>query len=242
MAEKLDTEFLLAKHGELLVLYQDLEGIVQIPLDLDSVEGQSWIRAISYRIIQELTEADMACWEAAGENKTMVEFWPPKDELIDSLFYYLELVILTNLQSDLSKWNFLGEMREKRVIGEPYSLPLEFLQGFPSLFWRTTVEIGKLNQLLRKRPWREEGAEIDIDSFTNIMKEIWFLINCIFFKRELSPEEIKIAYMDKWRKNYKRAQIAKIERELLIKQTLLNPPKIVVDKTFGIRPIEEEEK
>lgn len=226
MTDRLNIELLLTKQGELLTLYENLEGIVSIPLDLNTSEGQGWVRAISYRIVQELTEADLACWELHEDNRVLIEMWPPEEELVDAMFYYLELVILTNFQTKLQEWDFLSELAEHKENKIPYLFPIEYATGgFPGLFWLITTQIGKLNQALRRREWRENGEEIDLAELEKILKQIWHTLCIIFYKRELTAETIEAIYLSKWEVNYRRAKAAEVERELQLQKAYLNPPK-----------------
>ena len=191
MKNWLNKELLLAKQSELLIIYKELENIVSIPVDLSSSEGQSWVRAISYRIVQEMVEA-----YEGNPNEPVVP------ELIDCLFYYLELILLTDLQADMLEWEEDIDYTEK----------IESRVGWNDVFWGTTVEIGRLNHLLRKREWREEGSDLDTEIFSAYMRRIWNCLVRFFSLLKIHPKEIERLYLEKWEINLNRAMISRQEK------------------------------
>lgn len=233
--DQFNIELLLGRQNELLILYQDLEGILQIPLDLNTVEGQSWIRAMSYRIVQELTEAysSFDSLEEDGKRKKdgditgrLMVYSPNTEELIDALFYFLELTILTNFETSLIEWRFLEKIKEDQTF-----LIEELNDPWETLFWKITAEVGRLNGLLRKRTWREKGEDVVLDLFSNTLRQIWFYLSVCLSRTGLSFREIENLYLEKWEENFRRAKIGKLEKEIeLQKITLDTPPTVIVEK------------
>lgn len=232
MHRNLNLELLLTKQAELLGMYKDLEGIMSIPLDLQTTEGQSWVRAISYRIIQELVEADLSMNSGllekeddlvAGTEKKIYPVFdthPDPEELVDGMFFFLELVILCDCQVEMKDWHFLY-LFELEV-----DYPGSDIDSWQLLYWQITLHVGRLNQLLRMRPWRKSEETLDIGRLMFTLRQIWYFLSLTLHKAGLDADAIEGIYLDKWKKDFLRAKEAEAQREIMLQRIESNPVKI----------------
>jgi len=112
----------------------------------------------------------------------------------------------------MREWHFLPLFEQ----GDSY--PGVDIDSWQLLYWQITVDIGRLNQLLRMRPWRESKGTLDIGRLVFTLRQIWYYLSLALHRAGLDAAAIEEIYMEKWQKNYKRAKGAELQRDLALQQ------------------------
>ena len=199
------------KQKELMEKYHDIEvanGLVQtedVPVEINSREGQARLRDFAWRFVEELGEAMDAYFVLQGELHPDVE-----EEFVDALHFLTEFTILAGVEShevirtspyDLDNFTTLAD--------EALKLFLKFETMNPrgcisDLFTHTITKIAMTINTLKNKAWKQSERDTDLELFHIRLRETWVLYFALMLSVGMYLEDVPALYLDKNAKNKKR--------------------------------------
>lgn len=165
-------------------------------------------------------------------NKSSAIHIPNAGKLVEALFPFLDLIILTDHRQELLHWGFSWGAQKSS----------EFSERFEILFWNATLRIGKLNKILKEQFSKEEllidpeTLKLKLVQFSKMLKDLWWYFCMIFLKVGLTPEDIEGIYLGIWQSKFREAKTAMAERELAFQKLAFIAPKNEVQRFFKADP------
>jgi hypothetical protein len=146
--------FLLESQRELVEKYKDIEGMPDLPLDINTKEAQIWVKDFLWRVTEELAEA----YEAKTENN--MEHY--LEELSDALHFYLEIYILIdyNPKLDDALLNSMIKDAEDRNTLQDSGADILMISMFNVVY-----HLGLTGNFLRNKKWKQTQVFVDIPRF-----------------------------------------------------------------------------
>lgn len=204
--------FIWARQHELILKYLDIEeksGLLQtrdVPVEIDSPEGQARIKDFCWRAIEEIAEAFEVLGDCAFDAHARKHF---REELADALHFLAEACILAGL--NLSATTTPDQDGLDLIYGEIFSLGLAQSDDLrtvaivqPGLhddvkiaFADFATHIGIACNFLKLKPWKQTHVLTDKTRFyTQLRKSfIYFIRLCIY--AGLGPQELVEMYSRK---------------------------------------------
>lgn len=181
------------KQWALAEKYKDIEKmgdlLESLDTNIDTANGQKWIKDFAWRVTEELTEAQEAlimweekCAEADenGDGAVMAEandyLQHYVEELIDALHFLTELTLIAGYKSDF-------------VPMAPANCAL--------IKWGEVVyQMGLMCNCLKNKPWKQTQMLTDRTKFEGYLKGAWVSLLTILGNR-ISEEQIYLYYFKK---------------------------------------------
>lgn len=147
---------------------EEEKGFIAIPTSLNTARGQDMIRLLLFRTIEELVESYQA-----------TEHDHVREELIDALFFALEIAVLDDWKAitkdQLSESLFYAANRTFNLGDRSHDHP--WAEDISDLI----IEMGKFGDTLRNRSWMKQSQSTYFDGVGNlillIMKVATFVMN-----------------------------------------------------------------
>ena len=143
-------DFLLDRQRELVEKYKDIEGMPDVPLDINTKETQIWVKDFLWRVTEELMEAYEAY--SQGHNDHFME------ELSDSLHFYLEIFILIDHQP------MFDDAILEDMIEDADGRVLRAEDLVVSMF-NVIYHLGLTGNFLRNKKWKQTQVFVDVIKF-----------------------------------------------------------------------------
>lgn len=179
---------IFARQQELVVKYQEIEGMPEYPFSPHSRIGQKFFKDFAWRMTEELVEAVEAFQNASDSEddtelqaKHMMHF---EEEIIDALHFLVENLILAGITPDDftedkeyleqpgtdildSLYNTQGCLliAEAQINPEDTSFCIEEVIMLP------IIQIGLAMNCLKNKPWKQTEILTDVPKFTRLMKQ-----------------------------------------------------------------------
>ncbi len=171
------------KQQELAIKYQEIEKmgnlLKETHLNIDTANGQKWIKDFAWRVTEEICEAKEA-YEFALQNEDDKDCFDIHydhyiEELIDALHFLIELTIISGYNHLIVPRNY----QETKEIFEP------------------VYYLGLMCNCLKNKPWKQSQMLTDRPKFESYLEKTWSALLGIFNDEGLSLKEVYDYYFKK---------------------------------------------
>lgn len=176
------------KQIQLAIKYQKIEKmgnlLKETATNVDTPNGQKWIKDFAWRVTEELAEAQEAFdeWEELMKEEMGQDTNPYAEEhythyleeLIDALHFLIELTIIAGY--------------DKNIVTDPSSC---------NESWDVVYQLGLMCNCLKNKPWKQTHMLTDRVKFEKYLKEAWRSMMGKFLNAELTHEDIYDLYFKK---------------------------------------------
>ena len=153
------------KQEKLAQKYVEIEGMGDLlektKTNLDTTEGQVWLKDFIYRAIEEVGEsfeviADMEKSETSWDNLNDSLKIHYAEEIIDALHFFVELCIIAGIKRDFfGDLEFLGHIEHKSTIPNAFRLR----------HWAFVESMTMMGNTLRNKKWKQTNILTDRKKF-----------------------------------------------------------------------------
>lgn len=143
-------DFLLDRQHELVEKYKEIEGMPDLPMDINTKETQIWIKDFLWRVTEELMEAYEALLKGNIDHYL--------EELSDALHFYIELYILLDYKPYYMNDNFL--------IGAVKAVKDFKRDNKKGRIFEIIYRLGLVGNLLRNKKWKQTQVFVDYKRVT----------------------------------------------------------------------------
>lgn len=171
---------------ELAVKYKDIEDMGTLletrPLNLDTKEGQKWIKDFAWRVTEELTEADEALYKAERSSSEHYDQYVQHyiEELVDALHFLTELSIIAGY--------------DYKIV-PPY--PEAESEVVHVTSYHVIYNLGLMCNCLKNKPWKQTQMLTDRPKAETYLKMAWFNLLNLFCFRGLTIQDVYKFYFKK---------------------------------------------
>jgi len=175
------------KQWELAKKYEDIEDMGTLLFDLetniDTANGQKWIKDFAWRVTEELTEAQEAIqlFTDAAEDKdyplanTCLQHYV--EELIDALHFLTELTLIAGYREE--------------IIEDVWP------DSDNTLGWENVVYyLGLMCNCLKNKPWKQTQMLTDRVKFKTYLDNAWFSLLSVLAQR-VNKDQVYLYYFKK---------------------------------------------
>lgn len=150
------------KQTALIDKYAEIEGMPEYPMNINTREGQKWIKDFLWRTTEEMAESYEAYCMEQNEEHTI-------EELIDGLHFFVELIIIAG-----KDWEWAREQ-----LDTSHPVPLQ-RNGRPAAYWQTVYYLGLVGNTLKNKPWKQTEMMTDENKFyANLGMAFKSLFECL---------------------------------------------------------------
>jgi hypothetical protein len=161
------------KQMELALKYSDIEKMGTLldstDTNIDTAEGQKWIKDFAWRTTEELCEADEA--KPLSDDHY-------REELIDALHFLTELSIIAGYNGA-----FVNSLEPK--------------YGKDTTSYDVIYELGLMCNCLKNKPWKQSQIMTDRKEFTVHFKSAWMALLQLLYQSGLYDIELYNVYFKK---------------------------------------------
>ena len=150
-------EDIFNKQQALLDKYADIEGMPALPVNVNTREGQKWIKDFLWRVTEEMAESHEAIiLDRVGDDseKSEMHFQHRVEELIDALHFLVELIIIVG-----KDWKWAREQLDSTL-----TLQVEN-RGEAAPYWQVVYYLGLVGNTLKNKPWKQTEMPTDEEKF-----------------------------------------------------------------------------
>lgn len=194
LKEIFERQMILAKK------YTDIEKMGNLlettNINIDTKEGQLWIKEFAWRITEELTEAIQPLEE--NESLTDDHILHYFEELADALHFFVEMAIISGYSSEDFYELFDNgieiygiDMIEKDEIGP------RKLEGIRLNHWKVVYELGLMCNTLKNKRWKQTQLLTDHEQFSQYIKRAFEKLILCFIRAGCDIENIYNFYFKK---------------------------------------------
>ena len=169
------------KQMQLAIKYQDSEKmgnlLKETATNVDTANGQKWIKDFAWRVTEELCEAKEAyefMQEEIRNDKRKDHYQHYLEEVIDGLHFLIELTLISGYTSKIVK----------------YDTPT--MHNFDVVYY-----LGLMCNCLKNKPWKQTQMLTDRQKFEDYLEKTWAVYIGIFTKYSLSLGDIYDLYFKK---------------------------------------------
>lgn len=170
---------------QLTLKYQEIEGMPPFPFDINSVEGQIWIKDFLWRSTEEVAEA----LEVIDEPELFLE------ELSDALHFLVEAMIISGIDHSVKylKLETLLQVIEYKEIpgGKAHDEKLK------STALDYLMALGLVGNTLKNKKWKKTRVDTDYSRFESLMGKAFRTLIKLFYHCGCSAEDIYNIYHKK---------------------------------------------
>jgi len=169
------------KQMKLAIKYQDIENmgnlLKETATNVDTANGQKWIKDFAWRVTEELCEAREAHKFLCSDDEELrsEHYKHYLEELIDGLHFLIELTIISGYD-------------EKVVMRSEWGTS----DNFEVVYW-----LGIMCNCLKNKPWKQTQMLTDRPKFKEYLEEAWESYMGIFNEENLSLKEVYDLYFKK---------------------------------------------
>lgn len=171
------------KQMQLAIKYQDIEKmgnlLKETATNVDTPNGQKWIKDFAWRVTEELCEAEEARIFMNATSKETEEYKEHHkhhlEELIDALHFLIELTIIAGY--------------DKKIVASTNSHSVD---DFDIVY-----NLGLMCNCLKNKPWKQTQMLTDRPKFKKYLASAWTCLMSTFFWEDISLEEIYDLYFKK---------------------------------------------
>ena len=154
------------KQQKLIDKYKDIEKMPDLPVNINTREGQKWIKDFLWRTSEEVAESYEAYEKIASNgfkprsNKITKQHKVHQiEELIDALHFIVELLIITDKDW---KWarGYLDDLEE-------LDSPINDEEAYLQIFYK----LGLVGNTLKNKPWKQTEIPTDENKFDKLLGE-----------------------------------------------------------------------
>jgi len=178
---------IINKQKELMSKYQQIEGMPNYPMDIDSKESQKWFKDFFWRIIEEIMEA----YECISHKEHFEE------EIGDAFHFLIEALILINTNLD---FKIDSHEDSSDMLDELFMATLEYDENVDPIkpLWEVCYRLGLAANCLKNKPWKCSQMLTDKNKFNSCMNEVLlaFISMCKFFN--MNADDLYNTY---WKKS-----------------------------------------
>jgi hypothetical protein len=173
------------KQAALVKAYQEIEGLPEYPIQLNTRKNQNLIKDFMGRVVEELVEAREA--ELKGEK----ELW--MEELIDAVHFLVEIFIYV--------WGTPEAAVEN--CEDPDLFTLRVMEVKPladsdnSYYWNVVYHLMMARNHLRNKDWKQTQVLPKTHEFLTELHNSLYALNWLFSEWEISPAMIWEYYCKK---------------------------------------------
>lgn len=204
--KELILQYIFNRQQELLDKYKDIEKMPNIPVDLQTYEGQKWIKDFLWRITEELCEAcgysDLIWVKKKDPDGSAMELL--REEVADSLHFIVETFLLMG-------WTAENILQRVTAGGKnPTSLDdmlvnVSFGQiihnhrdaQFRQLCFHVIYYLGLAGNCLKNKPWKQTEMITDVTMFEFNLLTSFMALLAIFKFLGMTDKGIFVVYMKK---------------------------------------------
>lgn len=173
----------------LALKYSDIEKMGSLlqttDTNLDTREGQKWIKDFAWRVTEEIAEASEAYLDAKkfAENENVYiaeteQFVHHQEEVIDALHFLVELSIIAGYNHTI-----VPEVK----IDKPMTAEM----------WDVVYYLGLACNCLKNKPWKQTQMLTDRPKFEKLLKEVWISLILVMRGFNWSDKEVYLFYSKK---------------------------------------------
>ena len=176
------------KQWKLAEKYKDIEGMGNLlepkflKINIDTQEGQKWIKDFAWRVTEELAEADEAkkLWEKEDDKELAEQYYTHYlEELIDALHFLVELCIIAGYKQEIV----------------PLYVPhCDYETTSP---WEVTYNLGLMCNCLKNKPWKQTQMLTDRPKFYGFLRLAWEALICIYKDNDMEDIDVYNLYFKK---------------------------------------------
>ena len=158
------------KQWELAQKYKDIEGMgdlldpAVLKNNINTRQGQKWIKDFAWRVTEELAEADEAYY-----SNELIHY---VEELSDALHFLVELSLIANYDYTFVKQNFNHD------------------KGKENSYSNVIYPLGLMCNCLKNKPWKQTEMLTDKNKFEKYLRHAWVGMIQLFKGLDLDEKEI----------------------------------------------------
>jgi len=163
------------KQNSLALKYAEIEGMGNLlnetETNLDTKEGQIWLKDFLYRTIEEVGESYEVILDMESSNKSWDDLEPElkihySEELIDSLHFIIELGIIAGYKyTDLQRLDNYGKTAVGFGLSQGDSVDMYNEISFIIRHWEIVKYLTLAGNKLRNKKWKETNVLTDRKEF-----------------------------------------------------------------------------
>ncbi len=170
---------------ELALKYKEIEGMPDWPFDINSVEGQIWIKDFLWRIVEEVAEA----LEVIDEQDLFLE------ELSDALHFLVEAMIISGIESRVK---FLDlELMIKDISYRHVPGGKKNLDQIRETALEMIIALGLVGNTLKNKKWKKTKVNTDYSLFEQRLYSAFHKLIQLFYLCDCNADDIYNIYHKK---------------------------------------------
>jgi dimeric dUTPase (all-alpha-NTP-PPase superfamily) len=201
-------EFIISHQKQLMQTYHKIEEksgigyalVVKVPFSIDEKRWQYLFKDFAWRVVEEIAEA-LEAFTAMQVSIVKEGFYTHLvEELIDSLHFYSELLIISGIDTVEKVSEILTENSSgiKEPLGFFWKQPPYSMENSLSVYCNKVIQfLGMAMNCLKQKPWKQTQMLTDQMKYKrNLLYGYWFLIGTLKVVG-LDPEQITNFYFSK---------------------------------------------
>ena len=176
------------KQKEIAEKYKEIEGMPNLPMNINTKDGQIFMKKMIYRTIEELGESYQSIFDP--ENNAVIVNGidlHKSEELADALHFFLEMLVVVGIGPEILEEAYKSyEYVEKPII---------------ETYWFCTYRLAMIGQNLHNKPWKSSMVSTDIKIVRQCIIDAFYALLDVFRVNGNSDEDIYSYYTRKHKTN-----------------------------------------
>jgi dimeric dUTPase (all-alpha-NTP-PPase superfamily) len=173
---------------KLMVKYRDIEKmgnlLETVANNINTANGQKWIKDFAWRVTEELTEADEALNQcddldiSVEEKEQLANHYV--EELIDAVHFLAELTLIAGYD-----YTLVDNLKPSKEASKMFTS------------YEVIYSLGLMCNCLKNKAWKQTQMLTDKEKFTDYLQNAWTSMIHLFYRLELEEKDIYSFYFKK---------------------------------------------